>query len=319
MQETRPWTATSRALARWSTVVIVALLVAACSNPPAASPSAARSRRPPHPRPPPPRPRPHPQPPNKYKIGYMSLGESVPFVKLVSHGIKEAADAAGQELLFCDSNIDAAEGPRVRAELKVQGAEGVINFQVNQDSRPRSAPPMATCRPSRSTSSSRPARSPSWAPTTTRPDASAAPRSGKYAKENWDCDYTPTCRSSRSAPGPPTPPAWAACATASRSTARSSTRRSSLDGATGRTRPSSSMTKLLPRCRATGSSSSRINEDGILGAIGAANTLGRETDLYYAGQGADQSIWKDIACNPQVHRLGGLLPGALRQDRSSRR
>ena len=42
---------------------------------------------------------------------------------------------------------------------------------------------MAACRPSRSTSSSRPARSPSWAPTTARPAASAAPRSGKYAKD----------------------------------------------------------------------------------------------------------------------------------------
>ena len=42
-----------------------------------------------------------------------------------------------------------------------------------------------------------------------------------------------------------------------------------------------------------------INEDGILGAMGAAATLGREDDLIYAGQGADQSIWKDIACNPQ--------------------
>jgi ribose transport system substrate-binding protein len=42
-----------------------------------------------------------------------------------------------------------------------------------------------------------------------------------------------------------------------------------------------------------------INEDGILGAIGAARTLGREADLFYAGQGADPSIWPEIACNPQ--------------------
>ncbi len=55
-----------------------------------------------------------------------------------------------------------------------------------------------------------------------------------------------------------------------------------------------------------------INEDGILGAIGAANTLGRQTDLYYAGQGADPSAWKEIACNPNYIGDGRLLPGALR-------
>jgi ribose transport system substrate-binding protein len=58
-----------------------------------------------------------------------------------------------------------------------------------------------------------------------------------------------------------------------------------------------------------------INEDGILGAIGAANTLGRQTDLYYGGQGTDPSIWKDVACNPNYivsvayypERYGDLL------------
>ena len=71
-----------------------------------------------------------------YKIGYISLGDSVPFVKLVSDGIKEAADAAGQELLFCDSEIDAAKALACAQNLKVQGAEGVLNFQVFQDSSP---------------------------------------------------------------------------------------------------------------------------------------------------------------------------------------
>ena len=55
-----------------------------------------------------------------------------------------------------------------------------------------------------------------------------------------------------------------------------------------------------------------INEDGILGAIGAANTLGRQTDLFYGGQGTDPSIWKDVACNPNYIAIGGVLPGALR-------
>jgi ribose transport system substrate-binding protein len=51
-----------------------------------------------------------------------------------------------------------------------------------------------------------------------------------------------------------------------------------------------------------------INEDGILGAIGAANTLGRQTDLYYSGQGTDPSIWKDIACNPNYIASTAYFP-----------
>ena len=59
------------------------------------------------------------------------------------------------------------------------------------------------------------------------------------------------------------------------------------------------MSQLLPSLPGHRIIVTAINEDGILGAIGAAKTLGREADLFYAGQGADQSIWKDIACNPQ--------------------
>ena len=42
-----------------------------------------------------------------------------------------------------------------------------------------------------------------------------------------------------------------------------------------------------------------INEDGVIGALAAAKTLGREADVFFGGQGTDDSIWKDIACNPQ--------------------
>ena len=135
MQETRPGTAASRRLARWSTVfAILALMVAACSNPPAAPSSAPPASSAPASVAPA-----SVAPPSaavKYKIGYISLGDSVPFVKLVSDGIKEAATAAGQDLLFCDSEIDAAKALACAQNLKVQGAQGVLNFQVFQDSSP---------------------------------------------------------------------------------------------------------------------------------------------------------------------------------------
>jgi ribose transport system substrate-binding protein len=36
-----------------------------------------------------------------------------------------------------------------------------------------------------------------------------------------------------------------------------------------------------------------------LGAFAAARTAGREKEIRLAGQGADPTSWKEIACNPQ--------------------
>ena len=70
------------------------------------------------------------------KIGYISLGDSLPFVKLVSDSIKEQAEIAGVDLIFCDSQFDPGEALACGQLLGVQGAEGVINFQLFQDSSP---------------------------------------------------------------------------------------------------------------------------------------------------------------------------------------
>jgi ribose transport system substrate-binding protein len=42
-----------------------------------------------------------------------------------------------------------------------------------------------------------------------------------------------------------------------------------------------------------------LNDDMSLGAFAAARTAGREKELRLAGQGADPTSWKEIACNPQ--------------------
>ena len=71
-----------------------------------------------------------------FKIGYISLGDNVPFVKLVSDSIVEQAEIAGVDLVFCDSRVDVAEALQCGQQMGVQGAQGVINFQVFQDSSP---------------------------------------------------------------------------------------------------------------------------------------------------------------------------------------
>ena len=92
MQETR-----SR-LARWTSLIaLIAIVAAACTNP--AASSTAPTQAPPASSAPTDAPAsvaPTDAPAEAFKIGYISLGDSVPFVKLVSDGIREAAKAAGQ-------------------------------------------------------------------------------------------------------------------------------------------------------------------------------------------------------------------------------
>src|SRR5437868_15239749 len=64
------------------------------------------------------------------KIGYISLGESVPFVVLVSNSIKKQAKIAGAQLVFCDSALDAAKALDCAKTFKTQGVQGYLNFQL---------------------------------------------------------------------------------------------------------------------------------------------------------------------------------------------
>ena len=72
-----------------------------------------------------------------FKVGYISLGDSIPFVKLVSDDIKAQAEIAGLELLFCDSEIDAAKALECARTFNTQGVQGIINFQLDEKASPQ--------------------------------------------------------------------------------------------------------------------------------------------------------------------------------------
>ena len=75
--------------------------------------------------------------PAAMKVGYISLGEAIPFVSLVTNSIKdEAAKVPGLEIVVCDSEIDAAKALACSQNLKVQEVQAVLNFQLFEDSSP---------------------------------------------------------------------------------------------------------------------------------------------------------------------------------------
>lgn len=302
MQETRSRIDARRKHARWITLFAVTALVAVgCTNSAASSAPAAESAAPTEA---PATEAPATEAPSEaaaesFKIGYISLGDSVPFVKLVSDGIKEAATAAGQELVFCDSEIDAAKALSCAQNLKVQGVQGVLNFQVFQDSSPEICTAYGGVPTIAIDIIQPPCQIAFMGANNHEAGRLGGSELGKYAKANWDCDITAYVSLESTAAG--------AANTDRMSGWRDGFKESCpipadkehiLDGA-DRTDPAlEQVTNLLGALPGNHIVVVAINEDGILGAIGAANTLGRQTDLYYGGQGTDPSIWKDVACNP---------------------
>ncbi len=232
------------------------------------------------------------------KVGYISLGDNVPFVKLVSDSIKEQAAVAGLDLAFCDSQVDNAKALECGQNLGVQQVQGVINFQVYQDSSPEicnsynNVPTIAIdivqppCQVTFMGANNREA------------GRLAGSAIGQYVKDNWNCDITAYVSLESTAAG--------AANTDRMGGYRDGftehcpiTNEIVLDGA-DRTDPAlEQVSNLLPSLPGNHIVVVAINEDGILGALGAARTLGREADVIYSGQGTDPSIWKDVACNPQ--------------------
>jgi ribose transport system substrate-binding protein len=235
----------------------------------------------------------------QFKIGYISLGDSVPFVKLVSDGIKKAAEDAGQDLAFCDSQIDQAKALECAQNLKVQQVQGVLNFQVFQDSSPEICKAYGDVPTIAIDIIQPPCQIAFMGANNREAGRMAGAEIGKYAKTTWDCDITAYVSLESTASGQANTDRMGGFRDGFKESCEiPADKERILDGA-DRTDPAlEQMTNLLGALPGDRIVVVAINEDGILGAIAAANTLGRSKDLYYAGQGADPSAWKDIACNP---------------------
>jgi len=314
VHETRPETGARHNLARLATIVAAtALIAAACSSGGAtASPSVATSAAPTS--------APTAAAPSavpsasaaasaatSHKIGYISLGDSVPFVKLVSDGIIKAGKDLGQQVFFCDSKIDTAAALDCANQMKVQAVEGVLNFQVDQKSSPEICTAYGNLPTIAIDIVQKPCQVAFMGADNHTAGKLAGEAIGKYAKDTWNCSYTAYVSLESTAAG-------------DANTARMGgyrdgfkefcpiTNEKVLDGA-DRTDPAltkvSDLLTALPGNRIVVVA---INEDGILGAIGAAKTAGRQKDLFYSGQGTDPSIWKTIACNPQYIASTAYFP-----------
>lgn len=242
-------------------------------------------------------------------IGYISLGESIPGVGSVSDGIREEAAKAGANLVFCDSDTDPATTLACAQEMKAQGAEGVLNFQVDPVRSPEYCAAYGNVPTIAIDLVQPPCQTVFMGANNHEAGRLAGAFIGQYARDTWSCDYTAYVSLESLAAG-------AANTDRMGGYRDGFTEYCPIDPATEHVldgaeqldpafRQVSDLLSSLPGDRIIVVA---INDYGIQGAIGAAESLGRQTDLFYAAQGADRAIWKDIACNPQLIGTTAYFP-----------
>lgn len=233
------------------------------------------------------------------KIGYISLGESVPFARLVSNGIREQADIAGAELVFCDSALDAAKALNCAKTFATQQVDGYLNFQLFEDA----AAEICAAGPQVPVISidihQQPCEVAFMGADNHRAGMIAGEALGKYMKDNFDCDYDAYVSLESSAAGVVNEQRMGGYREGFSKYCEIKNERV-VDGADriepARQKFGDTLTALTGADRIVVVS---INDDGIEGALAAARTAGKEDLLFVSGQGADPSAWCEIKNNPQ--------------------
>lgn len=233
------------------------------------------------------------------KIGYISLGDSLPFVRLVSDGIKAQAEIAGAELVFCDSQVDAAKALDCVKNLKTQGVQGYINFQLFEDA----AAEICAAGPQVPVISvdihQKPCELSFMGANNVRAGEISGTAAGNFMKEKFDCEYDAVVTLETIAAGVVNEQRIGGMIDGFQSVCGEITnlRQEDVGGTIdlGREKFADVLTALPGATRIVVMS---LNDDMSLGALAAAKSAGREGDVYIAGQGADPSAWCEIKNNP---------------------
>ena len=234
------------------------------------------------------------------KLGYISLGESVPFVRLVSNGIKAQAKRAGAQLVFCDSALDAAKALDCAKTFKTQGVQGYLNFDVFQNAS------ASICKAGPQVPviaidiHQKPCEKSFMGANNLYAGYIAGKAVGQYFKRRFNCKYDTYVSLESSAAGVVNDQRMGGYRQGFTSVCGTIHNLKKIDGADridpARTKFADALTSLPSQHHIIVVS---INDDGIEGALAAAKTSGRVNDLYVSGQGADPSAWCLIKNNKQ--------------------
>jgi ribose transport system substrate-binding protein len=252
--------------------------------------------------------------PGQRRIGYLSLDERNAFVAAVSASVREAAAAAGVELVACDPGWTRDGVTACARQLADAGIQGALSFQPFSDLVPEVCAALGVptvgivfeqgpCQVSR-----------------LRIDQAAAGRLageavGRFAAEAWDCQTSAYLSLESNDADPEGRERMAGYRAGYEEHCPLPERTFQLDDADRLVTAQAQVARRLEDLPGKRIVIVGLNEDAILGAMAAASAAGRQDETWYSGQLADAPIRQVIACDDHYiasvaqfpERFGSLL------------
>jgi ribose transport system substrate-binding protein len=234
------------------------------------------------------------------KIGLIELGSSVPFSNLVTKSVETAAQEAGAELVACDSELEGQPALDCAKSFATQGVEGYLNFQSDAElseaicSAGPQVPVIAI------DIAQEPCEIAFMGADNEYAGFLAGKAVGEFAKTEWNCEYDAYVSLEEPEAGTVNEERMGGYRKGFQSVCPGELKNEKKLNASrtdvARTQFTDTLTALPGQEKIIAVA---INDDAILGALAAAKTAGRESDVFVSGQGADPSSWCEIAHNPQ--------------------
>lgn len=243
------------------------------------------------------------------KLGLIALDDAIPFSKLVSDSVRQQAERAGAELVFCDSKLDAAKALECARSFATQGVQGYLNFQPVADAAqpicqtgPQDVPVIAIdikqgdCQTA------------FMGANNSRAGQVAGEGLGNFLEEKFDCSYDAYISLEDKSVGSVNEDRMNGIRDGLTKVCGEITGERVIDAG----RQDLALTKFGDTLTALPDAKRivvvGINDDSVLGALAAARTAGRADQLVLSGMGADPSAHCEIATNPQWAGDAGFFP-----------
>lgn len=234
-------------------------------------------------------------------VGYISLGDSLPFVKLVSDSIRAEADVAGLNLISCDSKTLTEEALACAQQMKVQGAQAVLNFQLDAAASKEICAAYDNVPTIAIDIHQVPCEVVFMGADNFHAGEISGIATAEALKAENGCTYDKVLTLESPQVGQVNTDRvggmLAGFASVCGEIPADKLQQLGVGGTTDQALEQ--VTSLLPTIPSGGTLVVlSLNDDMALGALAAARTAGRESELRIGSQGADPSAWTEILCNP---------------------
>jgi ribose transport system substrate-binding protein len=230
----------------------------------------------------------------KIKIGYINLSDQIPFVVLVRKSIERAAKANGAQLVECDSNLDAQKAIACAAQFKTQGVQGILNFQLDATAAPRVCAAGPKVPVVAIDIHQEPCETVFFGADNYGAGHLAGLADGKFAKAKWNCKADALLSVNAPTAGKVVVLREQGAIDGFKSVCPNVkvihvTTKATTDSTI---QPFRDTLTRLPGAHKLVVTAT--NDDQLIGALKAAQSVGRQNDIYLGGQGADPTSWPYI-------------------------